>query len=79
MENQNVLNFIDNLKGKRAYEERKSKKLGFTSLYDYVENKLSLKAQAEIDAKMAAEKRVLARDLKKASAAKANSCSCCSE
>lgn len=79
MENQNVLNFIDNLRGKRAYEERKSKKLGFTSLYDYVENKLSLKAQAELDAKMVAEKRVLARELKKTSAAKANSCSCCSD
>ena len=79
MENQNVLNFIDNLRGKKAYEERKSKKLGFTSLYDYIENKLSLKAQAEIDAKMAAEKEVLARKVEKTSAAKANSCSCCSD
>lgn len=79
MENQNVLNFIDNLRGKRAYEERKSKKLGFTSLYDYVENKLSLRAQAELDAEMVAEKKVLARELKKISAAKANSCSCCSD
>ena len=48
MENQQVLNFIDNLKGKRAYEERKSKKLGFNSLYEYIENKLLLKAQAEV-------------------------------
>ena len=79
MENQNVLNFIDNLRGKKAYEERKSKKLGFTSLYDYIENKLSLKAQAEIDAKMAAEKEVLARKVGKSSAAEANSCSCCSD
>ena len=79
MENQNVLNFIDNLRGKKAYEERKSKKLGFNSLYDYVENKLSLKAQAEIDAKMAAEKEVLAYKMGKTSATKTKSCSCCSD
>tara|TARA_B100001057_G_scaffold180210_1_gene180894 strand:+ start:181 stop:417 length:237 start_codon:yes stop_codon:yes gene_type:complete len=76
MENQQVLNFIDNLRGKRAYEERKSKKLGFNSLYEYIENKLLLKAQAEADAKIASEKEVLESNLN-AATNETKSCSCC--
>ena len=75
MESQQVLNFIDNLKGKRAYEERKSKKLGFNSLYEYIENKLLLKAQA--DAKIASEKEVLESNLHNAATSETRSCSCC--
>ena len=77
MENQQVLNFIDNLRGKRAYEERKSKKLGFNSLYEYIENKLLLKAQAEADAKIASEKKVLESNLNDAAINETRSCSCC--
>ena len=40
MLNQEVNQIIDNLKGRRGYEEKKAKKLGFTSLYDYFEDKL---------------------------------------
>ena len=40
MENQQVLDIISNLKGRRDYEEKKSKKLGFSSLYEYFEDKL---------------------------------------
>ena len=77
MENQQVLNFIDNLRGKRAYEERKSKKLGFNSLYEYIENKLLLKAQAEADAKIASEKKVLESNLNDAATNETRSCGCC--
>ena len=77
MENQQVLNFIDNLRGKRAYEERKSKKLGFNSLYEYIENKLLLKAQAEADAKIDSEKEVFDSDLNDAATNETRSCSCC--
>ena len=77
MENQQVLNFIDNLKGKRAYEERKSKKLGFNSLYEYIENKLLLKAQAEANARIASEEEVLGSDLNDAATNESRSCSCC--
>ena len=40
MKNKLVLERIENLRGKRAYEEKKAAKLGFLSLYDYLEDKL---------------------------------------
>ena len=39
MQNQEVLEIISNLKGRKNYEEKKSKKLGFNSLYDYIHDK----------------------------------------
>ena len=36
MQNQQVLDIISNLKGRRNYEEKKSKKLGYNSLYENV-------------------------------------------
>ena len=47
MENQQVLDVISNLKGRKNYEEKKSKKLGFNSLYEYIEDKLAKKAETE--------------------------------
>ena len=40
MENQEVIQIIDNLKGRRNYEEKKASKLGFSSLYEYFEDKI---------------------------------------
>ncbi len=40
MQNPQILELIENLKGKRNYEEKKASKLGFNSLYAYFENKL---------------------------------------
>ena len=40
MQNPQILELIDNLKGRRNYEEKKASKLGFNSLYAYFENKL---------------------------------------
>ena len=40
MQNQQILELIENLKGRRTYEEKKASKLGFNSLYAYFENKL---------------------------------------
>ena len=40
MQNQQILELIENLKGRRNYEEKKASKLGFNSLYAYFENKL---------------------------------------
>ena len=40
MQNPQVLKLIENLKGRRNYEEKKASKLGFNSLYAYFENKL---------------------------------------
>ena len=49
MQNQEIIKAIDNLKGRRQYEEKKALKLGFSSLYDYFEDKvLKQKKAAEI-------------------------------
>ena len=40
MQNPQILKIIDNLKGRKNYEEKKASKLGFNSLYAYFENKL---------------------------------------
>ena len=40
MQNPQILELIENLKGRRNYEEKKASKLGFDSLYAYFENKL---------------------------------------
>ena len=39
MHNQEIIKIIENLKGRRDYEEKKALKLGFTSLYSYFEDK----------------------------------------
>ena len=41
MENKIVLERIQNLRGKRSYEEKKAAKLGFPSLYAYFEDKIA--------------------------------------
>ena len=38
MQDQQIIKLIENLKGRRNYEEKKAVKLGFTSLYAYFEN-----------------------------------------
>ncbi len=40
MQNQDIIKIIENLKGRRDYEEKKASKLGFTSLYNYFEDKI---------------------------------------
>ncbi len=40
MQNPQILELIENLKGRKKYEEKKASKLGFNSLYTYLENKL---------------------------------------
>ena len=47
MENKRVLERIQNLRGKRSYEEKKAAKLGFPSLYDYFEDKIANETLAE--------------------------------
>ncbi len=37
---------IDNLKGRRGYEEKRASKLGFASLYEYFEDKIAKKQKA---------------------------------
>ena len=49
MNNPKVLNIIENLKGRKAYEEKRAAKFGFATLYEYIEDKL-IKKQADEDA-----------------------------
>ena len=73
MQNQEIVKIIENLKGRRDYEEKRASKLGFASLYDYFEDKISKKQKA------------LEQEQKELEAAKADnrpkaakkSCGCC--
>ena len=73
MQNQEIVKIIENLKGRRNYEEKRASKLGFASLYDYFEDKISKKKktfeneQKELEAAKVEEKK---KNSKK-------SCSCC--
>ena len=44
MDNPEVLQTIENLRGRRAYEEKRAAKLGFSSLYEYIEEKIKKKS-----------------------------------
>ncbi len=73
MQNQEIVKIIENLKGRRNYEEKRASKLGFASLYDYFEDKILKKQKA------------LEEEQKEVEAAKADdkpkntkkSCGCC--
>ena len=73
MQNQEIVKIIENLGGRKNYEEKRASKLGFASLYDYFEDKILKKQKAiedeqkELDAAKAEEQ---------PKAAKKN-CSCC--
>ena len=47
MNNPQILEIIENLKGRRAYEEKRASKLGFSSLYTYIEDKILKKKAFE--------------------------------
>ena len=51
MQNQEIIKIIENLKGRRSYEEKKASKLGFPSLYAYFEDKILKEKQAIEDQK----------------------------
>ena len=46
MQNQEIIKMINNLKGRKGYEEKRASKLGFATLYDYFEDKISKKQKA---------------------------------
>ena len=56
MQNQEIVKIIENLKGRRNYEEKKASKLGFATLYEYFEDKISKQQKAIEDKKKALEK-----------------------
>ena len=46
MQNQEIVKIIENLKGRRNYEEKRASRLGFASLYESFEDKISKKQKA---------------------------------
>ena len=74
MQNQEITKIIENLKGRRGYEEKKASKLGFASLYDYFEDKILKEKKAEEDRKKELEEIKINSKLK---VKPKKSCSCC--
>jgi hypothetical protein len=64
---------IENLKGRRGYEEKRASKLGFASLYEYFEDKISKKQKAIEDQKKELEDTKTEDQQIKSK----KSCSCC--
>ncbi len=76
MQKEFILERIENLRGRKPYEEKKAAKLGFASLYEYFEDKIAKEAKA-LEAEHA-DKIELKKAIKtKAVAKQAGSCSCC--
>ena len=77
MQNPEVIKLIENLKGRRNYEEKKAKKLGFSSLYQYLEDKVLKQKKAFEDKEKEFQLINLKKKSKQKIAPKKNSCSCC--
>ena len=75
MQNQEILEIIENLKGRRNYEEKKASKLGFSSLYAYFEDKIHKEKKVLEEEQKRAEEIKTAENLD--NKPKRKSCSCC--
>ena len=73
MQNQEIVKIIKNLGGRKNYEEKRASKLGFASLYDYFEDKISKKQKALEDE----QKELEATKTDDQPKANKKSCSCC--
>ncbi len=72
MNNPEILSIIENLKGRKAYEEKRAAKFGYATLYEYIEDKLLKKKAVESVCK---ETNLESKDSKHQ--AKNKSCGCC--
>ena len=73
MQNQEIVKIIENLKGRKSYEEKRASKLGFTSLYAYFEDKISKKQKAVEDE----QKELEAAKIENQAKPNKKSCGCC--
>ena len=76
MQSEEIIKIIDNLKGRRKYEEKKATKLGFNSLYDYFEDKIIKQKKALEDREKKIEQLKTQNKLAKQNNKK-NTCGCC--
>ena len=74
MQNQEIIKIIENLKGRKNYEQKKATKLGFPSLYAYFEDKI-LKEKQAVELKENKINESLKQD--KIEKKDKKSCSCC--
>ena len=74
MQDQQIIQLIENLKGRRNYEEKKAAKLGFKSLYAYFENKIMKEKESFEEKKKELEKITSSDETTKKNK---KSCSCC--
>tara|TARA_B100001741_G_scaffold258889_1_gene222244 strand:- start:392 stop:616 length:225 start_codon:yes stop_codon:yes gene_type:complete len=74
MQDQQIIQIIENLKGRKNYEEKKALKLGFKSLYDYFEDKI-LKEKKGLEDKNRELEEIKANN--KLDKKEKKSCGCC--
>ena len=74
MHNLKIIKLIEDLKGRRSYEEKRASKLGFSSLYAYFEDKILSEQKAIKDRKKKLGE--ISSDNKSENTEK-KSCSCC--
>ena len=73
MQNQEIIKIIENLKGRKNYEQKKAAKLGFSTLYEYFEDKISKEKKAKEWKTKELEEAKIADKTEKPE----KSCSCC--
>ena len=75
VENSQIKEFIANLKGRKAYEEKKAIKLVFSNFEDYVADKISNKISESSSVCKASKQRVRRRN--KTKTKPVANCGCC--
>ena len=75
LENSQIEEFIANLKGRKAYEEKKAIKLGFSNFEDYVIDKLT--NQSSESSNICKSPKQRARRKNKAKTKPISACGCC--
>ena len=77
MQDELILERIENLRGRKPYEEKKAAKLGFASLYEYFEDKISKESKALEAGQPEKTKLKKAIKMKVVEKKQAGCCSCC--
>ena len=77
MQNISIPDIIANLKGRRGYEEKKAKKLGYDCLEKYFEDKLANKAQLLAQNEIKEEELLAEKKALKNANADKKTCGCC--
>ena len=82
MQNQQIIDQITNLKGRKNYEEKKAAKLGFSSLYEYFEDKIAKEKTASEEKvnylkQLSVQKELLIKSKIEKKTEEKNSCKCC--